>query len=394
MQYISLICFWPLVLVFVLIKNDLRPLWKWKNAFVMIGMGALAIWFFRSPILRHFHAAMILHFPTDYIPFYDQLSTSLALVIYEEVTKGVMILFLLLMIKLLNPKVSMRWTMVVVPLCVSNLFSLEETINYYQSFMNSTFWSRALFPVHFIFQIPMIFILFKYYRERGKMYQIIIFCGSMCAAIGTHFLWNACMMLDNDLYKYMAANIHYSILYYVCAFVKTMCSILLSIWLIFLGFRIFSCRQPRSCGERYLQKINDFLAEKLKGKACLLPMISAIIAVIFVVFGLSLYFPQKIKPVRMMGECQALRKNNIKAYVDNFHDPEKIDLAALPLVRAIKKKEMKRPRPFNFNLVSICSTGTYQICCYRNKQYLLYEGIVIGLFPIMSKETIEEIYLH
>lgn len=391
MQYISLICFWLFIFIIIFTKNDLRPLWKGKNAFVMMISGILTFWFFKTSVFSSLRTMLILLIPTDYIPFYDQISTTLALVTYEEASKGIMIFFLLLSVRLVNPKVSMQWAMVIVPLYISNIFSWNETMRYYQADMNNTFWMRILFPVHIIFQIPMIFILFKYYHlVRGKIWQIFVFCGSVCAAIGCHFLWNVCTMLDNDLYKYMVANTHYSILYYVCGIVKIVTATLLGIFLAYLALDIFSNRQCGSWGEQFLKKANNALVE-LKGRGYLFPATSAIIIALFIAFGLKLYGTQDIKPLRMIGGNRELMENNMEAYVDGTYNPVKINLATLPLVQTIKKGKIKRSIPYNFNLqpeLILKSTGVYRICTYQNKQYLSYENVVIGFLPIMSKEAI------
>lgn len=384
MEYTTWICFWPLISIILLIRKDLYPFWKWRNIFAVIAIGFLTIFFFRSPVAKNLYVTAISLCTDSYIPFYDQLSTSLALVIREEVMKGMMIAVLLICVKRLNPQMSMQWIVVIVPLYICNLFAWHEAMGYYQvSFMNTTFLARTLFPVHFIFQIPMVFILFKYYDKEGKINQTLIFCGSLCAAIGIHFLWNVCVTLDNDLYKYMAANVHYLNLSYICTFVKIASATLLSIWVIYLWLRVFSHSQQRSYGNRFLQQAGDVLIKIVKGKVYFLPVTSIVLIGTFVTLGLYQYHIQDIKPLQMIGDLWDVKKNNVKIYTDN-HSLKKIDLTTLPLVQAIDKGKIAPQKPYNYNLIPkyrYKPTELYKISIFGYKQYLLYKDIVIGYFP-------------
>lgn len=380
MQNIAWICFWPFILIVILLRNELGVLRKWKNVLAMIIIGFLTILFFRS---HAFYLTAISYCADSYGPFYDQLSTSLALVTREEIVKGIMIAVLLVFLKFLNPQISMQWAVVIAPFYICSLFSWNEAMGYYQNSMNTTFLGRALFPVHLIFQMPMVFILFKYYKKGGRMRQVLIFCGSICAAIGIHFLWNACVTLDNDLYKYMAANIYYWRLFYACTFIKIVSAALLLLFVICLWFSVFCHFQHRN-SVFSSWKVGDSLLKTLRNKAYLFPIMSILFVGLFIVSGLYQYRFQKIKPLQMIGDYREVKNNNVKVYINERYDSEEIDLATLPLVQTINKGEITIQKPYNYNLVpkySYKPNELYKISIYGYKQYLLYKDIVIGFFP-------------
>lgn len=386
MQNITWICLWPTIFTIFLIRKELHPFLRWRNIFAMLIAGILSILFFQSSIAEYLYIFVSSNqLCTKYIPFYDQLSTYSFLVTREEIMKGTMIAFLLILLKFLNPKISMKWIVVIVPLYICNLFSWHEAIGYFQASINSTSLARALFPIHYIFQIPMIFILFKFYKEGSMVRHFFIFCGSVCAAIAIHFLWNGCATLDNDVYKYMTANSHYTILYYTCNFIKIISTSLLTVFVIYLWANIFNNRQKNyRKNNSLLDIIEKYITKILKNKIHLLPLTSVILIISFIALGIHQYEIQEIKPLHMIGDYREVKKNKIKAYINNYHTPTKIDLTTLPLVQAINKGNVKYLKPFNYNLIpkyAYKSTEDFQICVYSQKQYLLYKGIVIGFLP-------------
>lgn len=389
MQNFAWICLWPTLFTIFLIKKELHPFLRWRNIFAMLIAGILSMLFFQSSIAKYLlYIVSSNQLCTKYIPFYDQLSSYFFSVIREEIMKGTMIAFLLILTKLLNPKISMKWIVVIVPLYICNLFSWHEAIGYFQASINSTSLARALFPVHYIFQIPMIFILFNFYQRGGIIRHFFIFLGSVCAAIITHFLWNGCATLDNDVYKYMAANSHYTILFYTSNFIKFISISLLSIFVIYLWINIFNNRQKsyqKSCS--LLERVEKYTTKILKNKIHLLPLTSVVLIILFIIFGMHQYELQKIKPIHMIGDYWEVKKNKIKANINNHQTPTKIDLTTLPLVQAVNKGDVKYLKPFNYNLTPkyiYKPTDDFQICVYFQKQYLLYKGIVIGFLPPLS----------
>lgn len=306
MQCLSFICFWPFLLMVYWLRKDLQEFLNLKNLFVMIIIGILTALFFE---ICPFMLTAVSLCPNVYIPFLDNMSIMSTLIPREEITKGMMTAVLLLVLKLCNPRISMRWALVLTPFYICILFSWNEALDYFNHpGGNNTFLGRALFPVHLIIQTPMVYILFNYFLGKGRIHQLFIFCCSIIAAICTHFLWNTCVMLDNDICYYMAANTHFDTLFYASNFIKIICWILIIVWGIYLWLHIFTQSANNIFKKPFLKKMNGHISYIFMHRVYAIPGFCSALIALFIAFGLYQYDLQELKPINGRTSMAAKRK--------------------------------------------------------------------------------------
>lgn len=382
MQFLSLICFWLFILLVFWLKKDLRAVWTLKNMLIAIITGILTVIIFKSAPL---YVTALSLCPKIYLPFFDEMSMMFVFATREEVIKGIMTAVLLIILKLFNPRISMRWVAVIVPCYIGTLFSWHEALGYFTILTiqngNSTFWARALLPLHLVFQTPMAYILFYHLQGKGIISRFFVFCGSIIVAIVIHFLWNTCVTLDNDVCYYMIANTHFNTLFYVSNIIKTICCAFILIWVACMWLKIFAQSTNDIFRKPFLVSVNNRITRILKHRASILPGLSTALVALFIAFGLHQYDLQKIKPLAIV---EPLSYRGGKLMIKLHRSQEEVELSSHPLVQAIDRGTVTAHKPYNHELFpkySYHNNNPYSIFFRGFKQYLLYKNVVIGYYP-------------
>lgn len=368
---------WWTVAIILLLKKDLKPFLSLRNAVLMVLVGVLTVLFFKSGLqgdLRQTLRQLFLKSIDSYegFPFLNIVLTVGVGVVREELSKGVMALVFLVLLKWFNPKYSLRWPSIVAVLFIANIFSSWENIGYVESY--SFIW-RILMPVHFVFEMPMIYLLDKHFRKKNNI-SMLVFLKGLLVAMGVHYVWNVGVLLDNDLYVFMATNTSYTLLHNVLTVIMVLnCTFFLA-WMMSIILELLSARQKGSALASTVQKVSVWLRPLNSKPSWIYLGVPVLLLGVLMVYGTVKYRTQEFKPI-LINHCTTLNKGIIKTYTGR----KIVNFDTLAVKKEMDKGKYRLYAPLNNRLRLYTEKAGYciyiDISSFRN--YVAYNGLVIAV---------------
>lgn len=367
---------WTVALI-LLLKKDLKPFLTLRNALLMVLAGGLTILFFGSDLQIEFRKALqsLLLKPIDSyesFPFLNTILTIGVAVIREELSKGVMVLVMLVLLKLFNSRCPLRWPSIVVVLFVANLFSCWECSGYKDSY--SFLW-RVLMPLHFVFEMPMVYLLDKHFKKKNSI-SLFVFLKGLLAAIGVHYVWNLGVLLDNDLYVFMATNASYTLLHRMLIVVMALNCTFYIIWILLIALELLHARQKGAVFTAAVQRVSVWLQPLIDKFFWLFPAVPVLLLGLLMTYGTVKYRSQEFKPI-LINFCTTLNEG----VVQTLAGTKKVDFDALPVKKEMDEGKYTLYTPLNNRLRLYKEHGDY--CIYIDaislRKYVAYNGLVVAV---------------
>lgn len=367
---------WTVALIFLL-KKDLKPFLTLRNALLMVLVGILTIVFWASDLQVEFYKALLslLLKPIDSyesFPFLNAILTVGVVVIREELSKGVVVLVFLVLLKLLNPKYSLRWPSIVVVLFVANLFSSWECSAYKESY--SFIW-RILMPLHFVFEMPMVYLLDKHFRKKNSI-SLFVFLKGLLAAMGVHYIWNLGVLLDNDLYVFMATNASYTLLHRMLIVAMVLNCAFYIIGILLMALELLQARKKGSVFAATVQRVSVWSQPLIDKPLWLFPVVPVLSLGLLIAYGTVKYRSQEFKPI-LINYCTTLNKGVVKTLAGT----KKVDFDTLTVRKEMDEGKYTPYTPLNNRLRVYTEHDDYCIYIYVSnfRKYVAYKGLVIAV---------------
>ena len=409
---LAFISLWGIVVAFLLMRKSLAPFVRWRNLFILLGVGVFYMWWADIAGSYRIYDALNVLFPGGAYPFHDFFSTQIVVILREEVfIKGVPIFLLLLLLRIFNKGKSMKWVLVFAPLYIANLYAVDEAMSYvdHPVFMNVL--GRMILPGHFEIQVVMGYVLYRYCQTRRWCYMPFF---ALVAAMCIHLMNNSACYMPTEITVYMAANEHYDFLYYLSTICYLVAVALVYGYAIWVGLSLLSQQEGNFLGSRWIRPVDSWIQKHLRKKVYLL---IASVLLIGGCMGTAIYFyeNQRVRPaivlsipendsISVLKEKEPGHRHG-SGYVYKFSSKLEdkyictgpIDSFLLPMIplvesgQVIPHKLVSPPLKYrSFHCSGTSEEIRYDIYLASYRGFITYKGIVVGVMPWKNLLTVEE----